>query len=87
MITGINKQKTLTKHMLCECKCKCDGRKWNSNQSWNHNKCRYECKKQNTYGEKILFEILLNVLAKMGNVSKYYWRFSDYVWWDYRRVR
>ena len=22
MITGINKEKTLTKHMLCECKCK-----------------------------------------------------------------
>ena len=23
----------------CECKCKFDGRKWNSNQRWNNDKC------------------------------------------------
>ena len=27
MITGINESETLTKHILCECKCKFDGRK------------------------------------------------------------
>ena len=27
MITGINESKTLTKHISCECKCKCDRRK------------------------------------------------------------
>ena len=27
MITGINKSKTLTKHVSCEYKCKFDGRK------------------------------------------------------------
>ena len=32
MITGINESKTLTKHILCECKCKFDKRKCNSNQ-------------------------------------------------------
>ena len=32
MITGIEYLKTLTKHILCECKCKFDGRKCNSNQ-------------------------------------------------------
>ena len=32
IIAGINKSKTLTKHMSCECKCKFDGRKCNSNQ-------------------------------------------------------
>ena len=45
MITGINESKTLTKHISCECKCKFDGRKCNSNQWWNNNKCQCECKK------------------------------------------
>ena len=44
MITGINKPKRLAKHITCECKCKFDDRKYNSNQKWNNNKCRYECK-------------------------------------------
>ena len=39
MITGINESKTLTKHISCEWKCKFDGRKCNSNQWWNNNKC------------------------------------------------
>ena len=39
MITGINEYKTLTKHTSCECKCKSDSRKCNSNQKWNNNKC------------------------------------------------
>ena len=32
MITGINQSKILAKHVSCECKCKFDGRKCNSNQ-------------------------------------------------------
>ena len=32
MITGINESKTLAKHISCECKCRCDGRKCNSDQ-------------------------------------------------------
>ena len=28
----MNKSKILTKHTLCGCKCKVDGRKWNSTQ-------------------------------------------------------
>ena len=43
--TGINESKTLTKHISCECKCKFDRRKCNSNQWWNSNNCRCECKK------------------------------------------
>ena len=31
MITGINELKTLTKHISCECECKFDGTKCNSN--------------------------------------------------------
>ena len=45
MIIGINESKTLLKHISCKCKCKFDGRKWNSNQKWNNDKCRCECKK------------------------------------------
>ena len=32
MITVINESKTLTRHISCECKCKFDGRKCNSNR-------------------------------------------------------
>ena len=32
MIPGINEPKALTKHISCECKCKFDGRKYNSDQ-------------------------------------------------------
>ena len=35
----INESKTLAKHTSCECKCKFDGIKCNSNQKWNNNKC------------------------------------------------
>ena len=45
MITGINESKALTWHIWCECKCRFDGGKYNSNQWWNKNKCRCECKK------------------------------------------
>ena len=44
MITEKNESKILTKD-ICECKCKFDGRKCNSNQKWNNDKCRCECKK------------------------------------------
>ena len=37
MITGINESKT--NHISSECKCKFDGRKCNSDQWWNNNKC------------------------------------------------
>ena len=33
-ITGINESKTLIKHISCECKCKFEKRKCNSNQWW-----------------------------------------------------
>ena len=45
MITGITESKTLTKHLSCECKCKFNGKKCNSNQWWNNDKCWCECKK------------------------------------------
>ena len=45
MITGKNGSKKLTKHISCEYKNKFDGRKCNSNQKWNNNECRCDCKK------------------------------------------
>ena len=44
IITGMNESKTLTKHISCECKFIFDGRKYNSKQKWNNDKCRCECK-------------------------------------------
>ena len=45
MITGINESKILIKHISCQCKCKFDGRKHDSNQWLNNSKCWCECKK------------------------------------------
>ena len=39
MLTGINESKILTKHISCKCKCKFNGRKCNSNQKFNNDKC------------------------------------------------
>ena len=39
MITRVNKSKTLAKHISGKFKCRFDGRKCNSNQWWNNNKC------------------------------------------------
>ena len=55
MITGINESETSTKHISCKCKCKFDGRKCNSNQWWNNNKCR--CEHKNVmYVKKVILE-------------------------------
>ena len=47
-MTGKNESKILTKDISCECKCKLDGRKCNSNQKGNNGKCQCECKKHHT---------------------------------------
>ena len=39
IIAGVNESKTLTKHISCQCKCRFDGKKYNSNQLWKNNKC------------------------------------------------
>ena len=48
MITGINESNTLTKDISCECKCKFDRKKCNSDQWWNNDKCQCEYKKHHT---------------------------------------
>ena len=49
MITGKYESKILTKDISRECKCKLDRKKYNSDQWWNSNKCRFECKKRHVY--------------------------------------
>ena len=44
MITEINESKTLMNNFSCSCRCKFDDRKCNSDQKWNSDKCRCECK-------------------------------------------
>ena len=39
IITGTNESKALTKQLSCECKCKFNGRIYNSNGKWNNSKC------------------------------------------------
>ena len=48
MITGKNESNILTKD-ICECKFKFDGRKCNSDQWRNNDKCQCECKKLHVY--------------------------------------
>ena len=43
--TVINEIRTLAKHISCECKCRFHGRKCNSGQWWNDDKCWCESKK------------------------------------------
>ena len=35
MITRINEDKTLVKHLFCDCKCEFSSATCNSNQKWN----------------------------------------------------
>ena len=45
MITEKNESNILTKDILSKCKCRFDGKKYNSNQWWNKDKRQCECKK------------------------------------------
>ena len=72
MITGVNESKILTKHILCQCKCKLDGRKCNSNQRWNSKKCRCVCKNI-IYMKKNMFGILVHVIVKMESILQVLW--------------
>ena len=38
----MNESKTLTKPISCDCRCEFGGRKCNSRQKWNSDKCQYE---------------------------------------------
>ena len=39
-----NEAKPMKKHISCDCKCKFNSTKHNSNQKWNNKTCQCECK-------------------------------------------
>ena len=83
MITGINKSKTLTKHISCEGICRLYGKNVihiNGGIMINANVSA----KNFMYVKKIMFEILVHVVVKTEIFSKYYRSFSDYVRWRRR---
>ena len=67
MIKGKNESKTLTKDISCECKCKFDGRRCNSNKKGDKDNVDMSVKNI-IYMKKIIFGILLHVVAKMQNI-------------------
>ena len=67
MVTGKHESKILAKDILCKCKCKFDGRKCNSNQKWNNNKCQWECKKHISEKDYVWNLAICYVVVKMEN--------------------
>ena len=43
MIIRINQEKTLVKHISCDCKCKFNNTACDSNQIQNNDKCKCDC--------------------------------------------
>ena len=79
MITGLNKSKTLTKHILFKCKSKLDG--WKCNSVKSEIKLNVDAKVKNfIHVKKLYLESCYMRLQKWSIFSKYYWRSSDYVW-------
>ena len=65
MVRRIIKSKTLTEQISCVCKCKSDSEKYNSDQKWNKELCRCECKKSNKTScvcTRLYFEFLCTCL-------------------------
>ena len=67
IITGKNKSKILTKYISCKCKCRLDGKniiQINGEITINV----FLSVKNVMYVKKIIFEILLDAVAKMENI-------------------
>ena len=81
MITEITASKILSKHILCECKCKFPGCKCNSNQKCENDTCRCESKNPKKHciiWKRLYLEFCYTQLWKCWIFSKYYWGFSYY---------
>ena len=48
MITNENEAKTMTQHVLCDCKCKFISTNCHSNQKWDNKTCQSVCKNYRT---------------------------------------
>ena len=58
--------KTLANHVSYKCNCKFDGRKCNSDQRWNNDKCWCECKKCHVCEKNYIWN-LSKWVSKMEN--------------------
>ena len=69
-MTRINESKTLTKRISCECKCKFDGRKCNSNNSGIKINLSMSAKlrKNIMRAKNTIFGIILHALSKMAEI-------------------
>ena len=71
MIKGINESRLLAKPISRECRCKFDGRKCNSRQIWNNDKCQCACKKTIKHcAKKIMSGISVHVLECVTNIVR-----------------
>ena len=66
MIRRKNEVKTLVKHILCDCKCKCNSTTCNSDQKWNNDTCH--CEKSIVYAKKIIVGILAHVFVRTVSI-------------------
>ena len=62
MITGKKESKTLTKLISCQYKRRLDGRKCNSDQSWNNDKCWCKSRKSHVYEKDCVWTCLAGVM-------------------------
>ena len=64
-----NEAKPMKKHISCDCKCKFNSTKHNSNQKWNNETCQCECKNYHKC-EKFIIEILAHVYLRIVSIYK-----------------
>ena len=67
MIANKNETKPMTKHFSCDCKCKFNCTKCNSNQKWNNKTCQCECKSF-VNAKKIIIGILAHVFVRILSI-------------------
>ena len=67
MITGINES---IKQILCNCKCKLDGKKCDSDQWWNKDKCQCQCTKRHVCEKDYIH---LHAVVKNKNIQQVLW--------------
>ena len=67
LTAGTNELEILTKDISYECKCKFDGKKFNSNQKWKTINPNVSVK-NTIYAKENIFGMLLHLVGQMGNI-------------------
>ena len=70
VIKGMNESKALAKRISCQCRCKFDGKKYNSRWKWNNVNCQCKCKMPIRHRpcKRIMRGIIVHVLASVIRV-------------------